>query len=97
MNRLFDNGVNIVIGSDDAQRTIRTELNYWFGLGSMDNKKVLKVLCENTPKAIYPKRKIGKIDNGYEANFLVLSDNPLQNLLKARLALFKVKQGVILK
>jgi Amidohydrolase family len=97
LKRLFENGVNVVIGSDDGQRTIRAELNHWFSLGLMDNKKVLKILCENTPAAIFPKRKIGKLDNGYEASFLVLNDNPLDNLLKARVAAFKMKQGVFLK
>ena len=97
LKRLFDNNVNIVIGSDDPQRNIRSELNYWFSLGVQDNKKVLKALCENTPKAIYPKRKIGKFDDGYEASFLVLTSNPLENFQKARLPVMKVKQGVILK
>jgi hypothetical protein len=95
--RLLENGVNLVIGSDDGQRTIRAELNYWFTLGAMDHKQVLKILCENTPKAIYPKRKIARFEDGYEANFLVLNDDPLQNLLKARVAAFKVKQGVLLR
>jgi imidazolonepropionase-like amidohydrolase len=97
LNRLFANGVNVVMGSDDGQRTIRAELNYWYTLGLMDHKQVLKVMCENTPKAIYPKRKIGKIDDGFEANFLVLNSNPLDNFLKARVAVMRVKQGVILK
>jgi hypothetical protein len=97
LKRLFDSGVNVVMGSDDGQRTIRAELNYWYTLGMMDNKQVLKVLCENTPKAIYPKRKIGKFEDGYEANFLVLNSNPLDNLLKARVAVMKVKQGVMFR
>lgn len=95
--RLLDNGVNLVIGSDDAQRTIRAELNYWFAMGIQDNLQILKVLCENTPRAIFPKRKIAKIEDGYEASFLVLTENPLENLLKSRVAAFRVKQGVILK
>ena len=89
-------GVNIVIGSNDSQRTIRTELNYWFGLGDLDNAFTLKVLCENTPKAIYPDRKIGKIDEGFEASFLALSDNPLSNVLKTRIISVKVKNGHLL-
>ncbi|MCB0523637.1 MAG: hypothetical protein H6576_01985 [Lewinellaceae bacterium] len=97
LKKMFDSGVNIVMGSDDPQRTIRSELNYWYSLGVMDNLKVLKVLCENTPNAIYPKRKIAKFANGYEANFLVLGSDPIQNLLKARIAVFKVKQGEIIK
>ncbi|MDX1910701.1 MAG: hypothetical protein SFV22_04400 [Saprospiraceae bacterium] len=97
LKRLLESGVNVVMGSDDSQRTIRGELNYWFSLGELDNARTLKVLCENTPRAVFPKRKIGKIEDGYEASFLVLTDNPLNNVLKARVAAFKVKNGVLMK
>lgn len=97
LKHLLDNGVNVVIGSDDMQRTIRGELNYWFQSGELDYAQTLKILCVNTPQAIFPNRKIGRLDEGYEASFLVLSDNPLVNLLKLRAIAFKVKDGVLLK
>lgn len=93
LQRLFDNNVNVVLGSDDPQRTGRAELNYWHILGNLDAGSTLKVLCENTPRAIFPKRKIGRIEEGYEASFLVLSDNPLTNILKVRASAFKMKNG----
>ncbi len=97
LKRMLDAGVNVAIGSDDPQRTMRNELNYWYQFGTLSNLQLIKVLCENTPRAIFPKRKIGKLDEGYEASFLVLSDNPLQNILKIRVIAFKVKNGEILK
>jgi hypothetical protein len=97
LKRLFDSGVNVVIGSGDPSRTARAELNYWFQLGGLDYTQVLRTLCENSPRAIYPKRKIGRIDDGYEASFVVLSDNPLPNLLKLRAVAFKVKNGQLVK
>jgi len=97
MQRLLTNGVNVVIGSDDLQRTTRSELNYWGGFADLDALAVLKIVCENTPRAIFPNRKIGRIEEGYEANFLVLNDNPLQNLLKMRVAAWKVKGGQLTK
>ncbi|TNE51981.1 MAG: hypothetical protein EP344_16260 [Bacteroidetes bacterium] len=97
LKRLLDNGVNVVIGSDDPQRTIRGELNYWFQFGDLNYAQALQILCVNTPQAIFPNRKVGKIDEGYEASFLVLSDNPLENLLKLRAIAFKVKDGHIVK
>lgn len=97
LKRLAEGNVNIVMGSDDIQRTLRAELNYWFGLGDLNHPFALKAMCENTPKAIFPKRKIGEFSNGYEASFLVLSDNPMGNVLKTRVQNFKVKNGVLLK
>ncbi|MCW5922040.1 MAG: amidohydrolase family protein [Saprospiraceae bacterium] len=93
LKRLFSNKVNVVLGSDDPQRGGRAELNYWHLLGGLDEASVLKTLCENTPRAIFPKRKIGKIEEGYEASFLVLNDNPLTNILKVRASAFKMKNG----
>ncbi|MBK8922928.1 MAG: amidohydrolase family protein [Saprospirales bacterium] len=95
--RLLQNGVNVVIGSDDPQRTIRAEVNYWFQFADLDYAQALQILCVNTPQAIFPKRKIGRFEEGYEANFLVLSDNPLQNLLKLRAIAYRVKGGVFIK
>jgi imidazolonepropionase-like amidohydrolase len=97
LKRLFDSNVNLVLGSDDPQRTTRSELNYWYTLGNLDDAAALKVLCENTPRAIFPYRKIGKIADGYEASFLVLNDNPLQNILKIRAMAFKMKNGQLVK
>jgi len=97
LKRLFEHGVNVVIGTDDAQRAIRSEINYWFQLKGLDNARAVKVFCANTPQAIFPKRKIGQFAEGYEASFLVLNGNPLQNLLKLRDIAFKVRQGNIVK
>jgi hypothetical protein len=97
LKRLMENDVNLILGSDDPQRTNRAEMNYWFNLGSIDYGRMLKVICENTPRAIFPNRKIGKIEEGYEASFLALLDTPLDNIMKLRAISFKVKNGVILK
>jgi Amidohydrolase family len=97
LKRMFDAGVNVCVGSDDPQRTIRSEVNYWFGLGEIDYKAMLKSLCERTPQAIFPERKVGKIESGYEASFLVLDDNPINNILKLRATKLKVKNGALLK
>lgn len=97
LNRMFDAGVNVCVGSDDPQRTSRLEINYWHSLGDIDYAKMLNVLCEKTPRAIFPERKIGKIENGYEASFLVLDDNPVNNILKLRATKMRVKNGALLK
>jgi imidazolonepropionase-like amidohydrolase len=97
LQQLKAGGVMVAMGSDDSQRTLRMELNYWFSLGELDDAWTLKVLCEHTPKAIFPKRKIARLEDGYEANFLVLADNPMSNVLKSRVQAFKVKNGILLK
>lgn len=96
LQRLFENGVNVVIGSDDSQRTLRAELNYWRTLPSLNALAALKVLCENTPRAIFPERKIGKFAEGYEASFLTLTENPLAtNTLVLRTSPLRMKRGQV--
>ncbi|MBK6994261.1 MAG: hypothetical protein IPH31_04815 [Lewinellaceae bacterium] len=59
LQRLLDANVAVAMGSDDSQRTLRMELNYWFGLSeNWTMQHTPKVLCENTPRAIFPNRKI---------------------------------------
>ncbi|MCC7246725.1 MAG: amidohydrolase family protein [Saprospiraceae bacterium] len=96
-NRLLEKGVNVVTGSDDAIRTIRAEMNYWFGLGITYSPRLLNLLVEKSAQAVFPDRKIGRIAEGYEASFLVLDANPTENIMKVRVIGFKVKNGVIVK
>lgn len=96
LSRLLESGANLVIASDDPQRTIRGEINYLNSLAKQNGAYLIRALCENTPAAIFPGRKIGKIKEGYEASFLVLNDDPFANVLKIRASAFKVKNGVVL-
>lgn len=96
LKELLDNGVQVVIGSNDPQRTIRAELNYWFQNSRIDYGKALQIVCVTTPQAIFPGRKIGRFEEGYEASFLVLEDNPLNNILKLRAISWKAKRGKII-
>lgn len=96
LTRLFAQNVQVVIGSDDPIRTTRGEFSYWFNFNVLNSATILKTLCETTPRAIFPDRKIGKFADGYEANFLVLDANPLENILKVRVFSQRYKKGQLL-
>ncbi len=95
--KLVDANVPLAIGSNDLSRTARSEINYWKNLAPAENSKMLKYLCEITPKAIFPNRKVGQIAEGFEASFLVLNDDPLQNVMKLRAISFMVKNGGLIQ
>jgi hypothetical protein len=97
MKRMLANNVLVVVGSNDPSRTTRAEVNYWFGLGEIEYLDMIRVVCQNTPQAIFPKRKVGRIESGYEASFLVLEQDPTQNVMLLRAIQFKVKNGLIIK
>jgi hypothetical protein len=88
--------IPLVLGSGDPSRTTMPEVNHWVQMGVANQLELLAILCENTPKCIYPDRSVGKIAEGYEANFLILTGNPTDNIQKARLIHKSVKNGKVL-
>ncbi|WP_447968886.1 amidohydrolase family protein [Nitrospira sp. M1] len=89
---LHRQGVKIAIGSDHAE-TSRAEALHLHDLGIFDNLTLLKLWCENTAATIFPHRKIGRLTEGYEANFIVLQGNPIQDFEQIRHITLRVKQG----
>ena len=48
---------------------------------------------ENSPKTIFPSRRIGQLEEGYEASFLVLNGNPLEDFVHVTDIRRRFKQG----
>ena len=90
---LHRHGVNIAIGSDHAETSLAEALHLQ-DLGVFHNRTLLKLWCENTADAIFPGRKIGKLQEGYEASFLVLAGDPIRDFQQVRQITLRVKQGV---
>ncbi len=57
---------------------------------------LLRTWAVETPQAIFPGRKIGRLEPGYEASFLVLDENPIDRLDALRTIRMRVKQGCVL-
>ena len=93
---LYENGVSIAIGSDDPTDNSVKEVFYLKDLGVFDNLNLIKIWTENTPKAIFPNRKIGALREGYEANFIALEGNPVDDLNNVRKIKFRFKNGRLL-
>lgn len=93
---LREHHVPIAIGSDSYRQTSLVEALNLHKLGAFDNRTLLKMWCETTATAIFPKRKIGLLKNGYEASFLVLNDNPLQDFANVQKIDKRFKQGEFL-
>jgi imidazolonepropionase-like amidohydrolase len=62
-------------------------------LGVFTNQELLKMWCETTPRSIFPERDIGRLDEGFEASFLVLGGNPIEDFEHVRNIVMRVKQG----
>jgi hypothetical protein len=92
---LHQAGVTIAIGSDHAE-TALAETLHLHDLGVFDNLTLLKMWCVTTPQTIFPSRKLGQFEEGYEASFLVLQDNPLEDFEHVQNISLRFKQGVFL-
>ena len=85
--------VPIAIGSDSFRQTALVEALSLAKLQAFDNLTLLKMWCETTAAAIFPKRKIGHLKDGYEANFLVLTGDPLADFANVKTIELRFKQG----
>ncbi len=88
--------VKLLVGSDQFRQTSLPEILLISSLNVFTNLELLKMSCEITPQAIFPKRKIGFLRKGYEASFLVLDGNPLTNFEQIKNIKLRFKQGVLL-
>jgi len=89
-------GVNVVLGVD-GDRTVVSEVENVRTLGVYSDLELLRMLTGATAQAIFPKRKIGALDAGYEASFLALDGNPLEDFGAIRRTAVRVKQGHVIE
>jgi hypothetical protein len=93
---LRDAGVNVVIGSDRYRATSVPEALGLRATGVYDNATLLRMWSVATPRAIFPDRKIGVLDGGYEASLVVLAGNPLVDFSNVGRITLRMKDGFLL-
>lgn len=80
---LEQHGVRLAIGSDSYRTTSLREAVYLQSTGLFTPAEVLRIAAVNTPQMIFPDRRIGRLEDGWEASFLVIEDDPIQQPLFA--------------
>jgi hypothetical protein len=94
---LHNEGVKLAIGTDMPPDTSVKEIEYLRGLKVFDDLTLLKMWTETTPQSIFPERKIGALDDGYEASFLALEGNPLEDWKNTQRIRVRFKQGFVIQ
>jgi len=89
--------VPIAIGSDNYSGTSYDEIRSLYKSKLFSNLDLLKMWTESTVTTIYPEKKLGLIEAGYIANFLVLDESPLDNFENFQKISMLVKEGKIIK
>ena len=90
--KLRSHGVRLLIGSDQFRKTPVGELFILSRLG-VPNQEILRAALVDTPHAIFPERRIGALEDGYEASFIVLDGSPIEDLSNIRKITMRVKRG----
>jgi len=95
---LKDGGVRFAVGSDTKPGSgALAEIDFLKDATVFSNLELLKMWSEATPRAVFPQRKIGALQEGFEANFLVLAGNPIEDFSQVKTIRIRVKQGEPLK
>jgi imidazolonepropionase-like amidohydrolase len=94
--RLRQHNVTIVLGSDWYGSTGWHEMEAMRSLGTWTDRELLVMWAVDTPRSIFPGRRIGRLEDGYEASFLVLEDDPTLSLDALKDIDLRFKQGCAL-
>jgi len=86
-------GIAIALGSDNFGHFLGEEIEYFYGNKFFDNLTLLKIATETTAQIIFPQRRICRLENGFEASFLVLGGAPLADFAQTKNISFRFKQG----
>ena len=84
-------GAKFLIGTDGFGTAV-AELEHLASLGVLDNQRLLQIAFATGPR-LFPDRRIGCLDVGCEADFLVLEGNPLEDLSALKSLSMRVKAG----
>jgi imidazolonepropionase-like amidohydrolase len=86
-------GAKLAFASDRYGHTPIDDVLHLHKLGVFSNLEMLKIWCEDTPRSIFPTRRIGSLKEGYEASFLVLGGDPLVDFEQIKNVRLRFKQG----
>lgn len=96
LRRLRAAGVRLALGSDDFMGTVVDEILYLDALKVMPRAELLRWGSMDTPRALFPQRRIGGFGEGMEASLIAFDRNPLDHLEVLRAPAIRVKQGSLL-
>lgn len=94
LSLLKRHGVPVAVGSDGYGSTGIAEIGQIRDLGVFTDLELLKAAVETTPRTIFPERRIGRLEPGWEASFLVLDANPLEDFSAPGRIALRVKRGL---
>ena len=96
IRRLHEARARIALSGHNWRVTSLREAMYFHVYDFFGNRTLLNLWSQTTPQAIFPDRKLGRLAPGYEASFLVLGCNPIENFDCVRDIRRGIKEGHML-
>jgi Amidohydrolase family len=93
---LRDAHVRLAVGSDAYRDDSVQEAAYLASLGVLTPLELLRLWSEATPRSIFPRRRVGCLDDGCEASLLVLAADPSADFANTRRITLRMKDGGLL-
>lgn len=93
LQRLKAAGAQIAMGTDLFPGQLMQEADHWVKIGAMTPLEASRAMFETGP-ALFPDRKIGCFENGCEADFLIMAENPGDSLTAFSTIEQRIKAGV---
>ncbi|HYW49686.1 MAG TPA: amidohydrolase family protein [Gemmatimonadaceae bacterium] len=90
-------GVRLALGSDSYADDSKGEARYLHSLGVFSDSALVQLWSHDTPRAIFPRRRIGRLAAGDEASFLALACNPFERFACTDSIRLRVKDGRVLE
>lgn len=89
-------GVRLALGSDTYRDDSKAEARYLHSLGVFSDTALVQLWSHDTPRAIFPRRAVGRLAGGDEASFLVLACDPLVSFVCTDSIRLRLKNGRVL-
>jgi imidazolonepropionase-like amidohydrolase len=96
LRTLRTHGVSVVFGSDWFRENTAAEVMQLRTLGVFSDADLLRIWSVDTPRSIFPRRRLGCFDSGCEASFLALAGDPLVDFQNTERIVLRMKHGVLL-
>lgn len=91
---VIDAGVRLAIGRNQISMKSIDELMNPASYGVLDNGAFLNPSA--IAREIFPERRIGSLEDGAEATFLVFTDSPLDDIANIKSIRLPFKDGIVL-
>ena len=89
-------GVKLAIGSDQWDDALAREREALVALELFEPAELVRVWCEDTPRALFPDRRIGRLEPGCEGSLILLGGDPLADPAHLGDVELVAKRGLVL-